>query len=224
MSGFGNTPENKPSGDNDPGDISRSDELPGGIFTGESFPGGGIPGLPPFTPKLKPNWFIGIGAALILLGVFAFLDTVVTTLASIVVIGMLLIFSGVAYLAQSFAHRDVPGSRFWITALTGFLYVFGGILLIQEPETGSLFLTAFLAGCFMASGVMRGLWALGHRHVANWWTMILSAAVALFTGVFIFVTLPWSGLWLIGTFIAIELIFGGISAMAFGISLKRDGR
>jgi len=71
---------------------------------------------------------------------------------------------------------------------------------------------------------MRGLWAAGHRHVANWWTMVLSAVVALLTGIFIFVTLPWSGLWLIGTFIAIELIFGGISALSFGLSLKRNGR
>jgi len=77
---------------------------------------GNIPGLPPIDPQLKPNWFIGIGIVLIVLGAFAFLDTVVTTLASIVVIGMLLIFSGVAYLAQSFAHRDVPGSRFWRVA------------------------------------------------------------------------------------------------------------
>ncbi|MFC0501500.1 HdeD family acid-resistance protein [Asaia krungthepensis] len=185
---------------------------------------GNIPGLPPINPQLKPNWFIGIGVVLIVLGVLAFLDTVVTTLASIVIIGMLLIFSGVAYLAQSFAHRDVPGSRFWITALMGFLYILGGILLIQEPETGSVFLTAFLAGCLMASGVMRGLWAAGHRHVANWWTMVLSAVVALLTGIFIFVTLPWSGLWLIGTFIAIELIFGGISALSFGLALKRNER
>lgn len=183
-----------------------------------------IPGLPPLDPKLKPNWFIGIGIALVVLGVLSFLDTVVTTLASVVVMGVLLIFSGIAYLAQSFAHRDVPGSRFWITALTGFLYALGGILLIQEPATGSLFLTAFLAGCLMASGLMRGIWAVGNRQVANWWTMILSAAVALLTGFVIFMTLPWSGLWLIGTFIAIELIFGGISALAFGMALKRNER
>lgn len=185
---------------------------------------GDFPGLPPINPKLKPNWFIGIGVVLLILGGIAFVDTVVTTLASIIVIGFLLIFSGVAYLAQSFAHRDVEGSRFWITALMGFLYVLGGILLIQEPATGSVFLTAFLAGCLMASGVMRALWAAGHRYVANWWTLILSAVVALLTGVLIFVTLPWSGLWLIGTFIAIELIFGGISALSFGLSLRNVGK
>ncbi|WP_438381120.1 HdeD family acid-resistance protein [Asaia sp. BMEF1] len=185
---------------------------------------GDFSGLPPINPQLKPNWFIGMGVVLLVLGGIAFVDTVVTTLASIMVIGFLLIFSGVAYLAQSFAHRAVEGSRFWITALMGFLYVLGGILLIQEPATGSMFITAFLAGCLMASGIMRGLWAAGHRYVANWWTLLLSAVVALLTGVLIFVTLPWSGLWLIGTFIAIELIFGGISALAFGLSLKKAGK
>ncbi|GAB6855665.1 HdeD family acid-resistance protein [Asaia astilbis] len=185
---------------------------------------GDFPGLPPINPQLKPNWFIGLGVVLIVLGGIAFVDTVVTTLASVVVIGALLILTGIAYLIQSFAHRTVAGSRFWITALMGFLYALGGILLIQEPETGSLFITAFLAGCLMASGLMRGFWAAGHRYVANWWTLVLSAAVALLTGVLIFVTLPWSGLWLIGTLIAVELVFGGVSALAFGLSLKKAGR
>lgn len=183
-----------------------------------------LPGMPPLSPRLKPNWFIGIGIVLITLGAVALVDAIVATLASVVVLGMLLIFSGIAYLGQSFAHRDVPGSRFWITALMGFLYALSGILLIQEPITGSFFLTAFMAGCLMASGVMRGIWAAGNRHVANWWMLVLSAVVSLLTGIFIFVTLPWSGLWLIGTFIGIELIFGGVSAIAFGNALKRDGR
>ncbi|GBQ12382.1 HdeD family acid-resistance protein [Swaminathania salitolerans] len=184
----------------------------------------GFPNLSSMPSGLKPNWFIGIGAVLVLLGIFAFFDAVLTTLASVVFIGFLLIMTGIAYFAQAFAHRSVPGARFWIMALMGFCYVLGGFLLIQEPATGSLFLTAFLAGSLIASGIMRALWAFGQRDTPNWWTLVLSAVVALLTGIFIFVTLPWSGLWLIGTFIAIELIFGGMSVFSFGLALKNKGK
>ncbi|WP_367160857.1 HdeD family acid-resistance protein [Kozakia baliensis] len=189
---------------------------------------GGFPNFnsldPRRNPGLKPSWFIGVGAFFVALGVLAFLDTVLTTLASMVVIGVLLFMAGVAQLAQSFAHRGVPTSTQWLSALIGVLYILGGLLLIDEPVTGSIFLTAFLAGCLIFTGVARFVWAAGHRTIGNWWGFLLSGVVALLTGILVYATLPWSGLWLIGTFIAIELIIGGVSAIMFGVSLNKAER
>lgn len=177
--------------------------------------------FPPTRPGLRPNWLIGVGAVLMALGVLALLDAASATLASMIVFGVLLILSGVALLMQSFAHRAIPGSRFWVTALMGVAYILCGFLFVKEPETGSVFITAAVAGCLIASGIMRCFWAAGHRHVPNWWTLVVSAVVALLTGILVYITLPWSGLWLIGTFIGIEMLIAGASAVAFGLSLKR---
>lgn len=181
----------------------------------------GAPTLASLKPPMKAPWFIGIGAILVVLGVLAFLDTIMTTFASVVVIGFLLIMSGVVHLVQSYSHRAVEGSGFWMTALIGAFYMLAGFLLIREPVAGSIVLTALIAGCLIAVGVMRCIWASGHRHIAHWWAFVLSAVVALVTGVLLYMTMPWSGLWFIGTLVAIELLIGGISAIMFGLSLNR---
>jgi uncharacterized membrane protein HdeD (DUF308 family) len=39
-------------------------------------------------------------------------------------------------------------------------------------------------------------------------------------GLALYLTLPWSGLWLIGTFVAVELIVSGVSWVQFGLALR----
>jgi len=187
------------------------------------FPSGQFSPGRPGVPGLKPEWFIGLGAVFLVLGVLAFVDAVLTTLVSVVFLGIVLIIAGCVQLGQSFAHREVPLARWWLPAVTGALYVLGGAVLIREPVTGSVFLTAFLAGCLIFSGVTRAVWAAGHRSLNNWWGVVLSGVVTLLVGILVYVTLPWSGVWLIGTFIGIELVIGGVSAIAFGVAL-RNGR
>jgi uncharacterized membrane protein HdeD (DUF308 family) len=37
----------------------------------------------------------------------------------------------------------------------------------------------------------------------------------------LYLMLPWSGLWVVGTLIAVELIFHGVSLVQFGLALRR---
>lgn len=180
------------------------------------FPGGGP------MPSLRPETFIAIGVVLVVLGVLAWIDAVMATLASVVVLGVLLVVAGIAQLAQVFAHRRVAVQNQWLAALGGLLYILGGLLMIEEPATGSVFLTAFLAGCLIFAGIARAVWISGHRTVGNWWSILLSAIITLLVGILIWATLPWSGLFLIGTLIAIELIIAGVSAVMFGLALRKQ--
>ncbi|KXV22545.1 HdeD family acid-resistance protein [Gluconobacter japonicus] len=169
---------------------------------------------------LKPGWFIGVGAVLVVLGLLAAFDAVATTLASMVLLGVLLIIGGVAQVVQSFAHRGLPLPNQWLSGLVGGLYILGGLLLIEEPATGSVFITAILAGCLIFAGISRAFWAAGHRTAGGWSLLAVSGIFTLLIGILLYMTLPWSGLWLIGTLIAIELLMAGISAILFGVSLR----
>ena len=177
-------------------------------------------------PAPRAGWFIALGIVSVLLGVLAWADVIVTTLASTVLIGLLLIAAGIVQLVHAAAHRGGDGplhrrTGTWLPALIGVLYVLGGVSIIREPLTGSLLLTAFLAGCLIFAGLARAVWAGGHRQLAGWWSLLLSGLVALAVGILIYVSLPWSGLWLLGTVVAVELIVGGIAALGFGLSLRR---
>ncbi|GBQ89127.1 HdeD family acid-resistance protein [Gluconobacter albidus] len=171
---------------------------------------------------LKPGWFIGFGAFLIVLGILAALDTIATTLASMVILGALMIVGGVAQIMQSFAHRGLPVPNQWLSGLIGGLYILGGILLIEEPATGSIFITAILAGCLIFAGLARTFWAGGHRNNRSWIMLAFSGLITLLVGILLYMTLPWSGLWLIGMFIAVELLMAGFSTALFGLSLRNN--
>ena len=174
----------------------------------------------------RAGWFIALGIVFVLLGVLAWADVVVTTLASTVLIGLVLICAGIVQFVHAAAHHggDSLGLRrtgVWLPALIGVLYVLGGVSIIREPVTGSVLLTAFLAGCLIFAGLARAIWAGGHRQRPGWWSLLLSGLVALVVGILVYVSLPWSGLWLLGTVVAVELVVGGVAALAFGLSLRR---
>lgn len=61
-----------------------------------------------------------------------------------------------------------------------------------------------------------------HRHMAGWGLMIFGGIISLIVGVMLYLMLPWSGLWVVGTLIAVELIFHGVSWIQFGLVLRRS--
>ena len=178
------------------------------------FPSGGL-------ASPRSGWFIALGILFILLGVLAWVDVVATTLASTVVIGLMLMVAGVVQVAHAVAHRGITAFAAVASGLIGVLYVLGGVAIIEEPIAGSVLLTAILAFCLVFAGVARIAWAVGHRRLGGWWGLLLSGLVALVVGILVYLSLPWSGLWLLGTLVAIELVIGGVSALMFGLSLRR---
>ncbi len=169
----------------------------------------------------RPGWLIGLGVLSIVLGVLAWVDVVAATLASTVLIGLLLIVAGVVQVAHAAAHRGGALAGFLLPAVIGLCYALGGIAIINEPVVGSVVLTAFLAACLVFAGVARVAWAANHRRLGGWWVLLLSGLVALVIGLALYLTLPWSGLWVLGTLVAVELIAGGAAAVSFGLSLRR---
>ena len=169
----------------------------------------------------RSGWFIALGILFILLGILAWVDVGVATLASTILVGLMLVVAGAVQIAHALAHRQTGRSGAWLSGLVGILYVLGGGTIIEEPVAGSVLLTAFLAGCLIVAGIARVAWAAGHRRLGGWWGLLLSGIVALLVGILIYLSLPWSGLWVLGTLVAIELIVGGVSALMFGLALRR---
>ncbi|GBR02143.1 HdeD family acid-resistance protein [Gluconacetobacter sp. 1b LMG 1731] len=171
----------------------------------------------PFTQRWQ--LFVLLGLLSVALGIVAWIDAISVTLASTVIIGIVLVIAGGAQLFHAFAVRDWGG--FMLSLLGGALYVAGGISLMYEPVTGSIVLTLFIAACLIVSGTMRMLIAARHRELNGWWIILGAGLISLLVGVCLYMTLPWSGLWLIGTFIAVELIAAGVGWVQFGLALRQ---
>jgi uncharacterized membrane protein HdeD (DUF308 family) len=115
--------------------------------------------------------------------------------------------------------RDWGG--FSLHVLVGILYVIGGFLLMNDPLPGALILTIFVAAALVIGGVLRVAIAVQHRHMPGWGLLLFGGIISIVVGVLLYLTLPWSGLWVVGTLIAVELIFHGISWIQFGLALRR---
>ncbi|WP_231118970.1 HdeD family acid-resistance protein [Oecophyllibacter saccharovorans] len=183
----------------------------------EIIPGVGV--LP--TPAMKPGYFIAAGIIMVLLGILAWICAFQVSLASTIVLGVLLIAGGVMQLVQVFGHGPTAGMPRWLAALTGVLIIISGALLCLEPVQGAMLLTAFIAAMLIIGGLMRIYWAFQLRHIPGWWVGLLSGGVTLLVGVLLYATLPWAGLLFIGTLIAVELIMAGVSATYFGFTLRK---
>jgi uncharacterized membrane protein HdeD (DUF308 family) len=177
------------------------------------------PGLGRRAIASRWGWFVALGIALIAIGVLAAFEVVAVTLVSTIFIGAALLVGGVIQIVHAFATRD--WSHFLLNLLIGALWVAGGVLIMAEPIGGSIVLTILVAASLVVGGIMRIVIALQHREMPGWWLLVLGGIVSLAVGVVLYLTLPLSALWVLGTLIAVELIFNGAGWLQFGLDLRR---
>ena len=167
----------------------------------------------------KWGWFVALGVVLILAGIFALGDVVVFTLISVIFIGAMMLVSGIFQIVHAFMTKAWSG--FALNLAMGLLYVVGGFLIMDEPVQGSVILTFVLLVALLVGGIMRIVVALRHRELTGWWMMVLGGILSVFLAVVLYASLPWSGLWVLGTVIAVELLVQGVTWLRFGFSLRR---
>jgi len=166
----------------------------------------------------KWGWFVALGVGMILAGGFAFGDTVLVTLVSVIFIGAMMVVAGAFQILHAFAIKQ--WGAFLFALLCGALYIAGGLLIMREPVQGSIVITIFLLAVLSVSGILRIAMALRHREIKGWWLLLLTGLVSVGLAVLLYVSLPWSSLWLLGTIIAIELVFQGVAWIRLGFALR----
>src|SRR4030095_16362215 len=154
----------------------------------------------------------------IVLGLVALGSAWIATLASVVVFGWLMIFGGAAEAVTAFWAKEWSG--LFLHLLVGFLYLVGGFLIIGNPVASAAGLTILLAALFLTRGLFRLMAARVLRY-PTWIWSVLDGVVTLILGVMIWSQWPASALWVIGTFLGIDLIFRGWAWVMFGFGAKQ---
>ena len=167
----------------------------------------------------KWGWFVALGVVLLLLGVLALGDVVVVTLIGPIFIGAMLLVGGVFQVVHAFMVKTWSG--FLLSMLGGIVYAVGGLLIMNEPVQGALVITLFLIVALMIGGILRIVVAVRHREMNGWWLMALSGLISVLIGFLLYASFPWSGLWVLGTLIGVELIVQGATWLMFGMALRR---
>lgn len=171
-------------------------------------------------PELKRNWvwLLALGVLFIALGTIALSMVVGVTLASMLFLGVLLIIAGLSQILDVFKSKHWRGAV--SHALIAVLYIAGGGLIIYDPLLASSLITAALAGVLIVIGVIRLSMAIALREVKGWGWLFLAGLAAIVLGVLILMQWPYSGLWFIGLFVAIELIIAGWTYVFLAFSIR----
>ena len=165
--------------------------------------------LPSAPHHHRPVWFLVLGIIYIVAGVLAVASPLVVTLFSVYFFGVLLMVAGFAALIHAFSVRGWEG--FAVQLLAGILAAMMGFLLIADAASGAAVITLILAFYFLVSGLFRFGFAISHPalHHRSW--LLFSGTISVLLGILIAIHWPSSALWVIGTFIGIDLIFYGFS-------------
>ena len=166
----------------------------------------------------RHSWlFLALGLVSIVVGILAIGAPHVWTEKFVVVIGVLLLITGVTEVIHAVMVRRVPG--FAMHLLAAALYLFVGVFVLEAPDRAAVVLTLVLAASFFVGGGLRIIFSLVERFPA-WTWVLLNGLVDLVLGVLIWRGWPESSLWVIGLFVGIDLLFHGWSWVILALTAR----
>jgi uncharacterized membrane protein HdeD (DUF308 family) len=164
------------------------------------------------------GWMLALGILFIVLGTIGLGMSFALTVASVLFFGVLLLIGGGAQFVEAFQHKGWK-STVW-NILIALLYIVAGLMAISDPVGASIALTLVIAAALVTIGIFRIIMAFQLKPARGWWWPLVAGIASLVLGGLIFAEWPVTGLWVIGLFVAIEMIFHGWSYVTIAIAAK----
>jgi uncharacterized membrane protein HdeD (DUF308 family) len=163
------------------------------------------------------QWFLVEGIILLGLGLAAILLPLIATIAVEIMVGWLLLMSGIVGMIATFRMRQAPG--FGWAVLSAILAIAAGLVLLRWPLGGALSLTLILTVFFVIEGVASIFYSFEHKRELSgrWSFMLMSGVLDLILGGFIVIGLPGTAAWAIGLLLGINMVFGGWAIISMAL-------
>ena len=157
--------------------------------------------------KRHSFWYILQSVLMILAGIMALVFPIISSVAIVIFLGWLLIFSGILQAFSLIDARHVP--HFWLQLVSVVLSVLVGILFLRNPGAGLLTLTLLLIVFFMVEGISKIIFSLTIRPFPNWGWVFASGVIGILLAFYLWANTPVTAIWLLGVLLGIELISEG---------------
>ncbi len=168
--------------------------------------------------RQNPRFLLGLGIGLIVLGLAAVAVPLVAQLIFVTVLGVILILVGAGKLWHGL-QQPRGGASVWGLAVSA-AYLVAGLLMLFYPWSGILALTILLAAFLVVKGVLKTAAAWHQRPRPPWGWTLASGLLSVLLGLLIWLGLPGTALWAIGLLLGVDLIFSGLTMIAFYRSLR----
>jgi uncharacterized membrane protein HdeD (DUF308 family) len=169
--------------------------------------------------RAKWGWIVALGVVYLVTGFIALGSVVMATVASVLIVGVMMIIAGVAEVFSAFQMKGWGKFFFW--ALLGVLYIVAGFVTFENPLLAAAVLTLILGASLLASGAMRIFLAFSMKRETPWIWVLLSGVITLLLGLLILAHWPVSSLYILGVFLGIDLIMAGAAWVGLGFGMRR---
>ena len=159
------------------------------------------------TIRKRSLLFLIQSGVMVLAGFLALIFPAFMSTGLLVLLGWLLILSGVVQLVSLIGATQVP--YFWLQLITLALEMLVGYLLVTRPEAGLVAVTFLMLVLFLVVGIARVVFALMIRPMQDWLWVLASGLVAIVCALVLFGSLPQAATWLLGFLLGVELIAVG---------------
>jgi uncharacterized membrane protein HdeD (DUF308 family) len=163
------------------------------------------------------GWLMTLGILMLILGTIALIIMPAATIGTVLVLGWLLVVSGIIEAVHAFRVRRWGG--IFLHLVGGILGVLVGLLVVTHPVAGALAWTLLFSSFFTVIGLFRLIAALRLRF-PNWGWAVFDGSITLLLGILLWVQWPWSGLWFLGFAVGFSLLLRGWSYVMFAIALR----
>ncbi|MCX5922742.1 MAG: HdeD family acid-resistance protein [Candidatus Dependentiae bacterium] len=169
--------------------------------------------------QLKKNWawYFALGVTLNIIGTLAIIFAFVSTIFSVIYLGTSLVILGFFEGIQSVKLHQL--SRFFLHLMLSILCITVGLYVIFYPAANAISLTLLLAIFFIISGILKIVFPLATKVPHAGW-LALNGAFTLLLGILIFQQWPESGLWVLGMFVGIDMLFTGWNWIILSLAAK----
>lgn len=157
--------------------------------------------------KRHSLWYMIQGILMMITGVVALVFPLVSSMAVVLLLGWLLIISGILQAISLIGATNVP--HFWLQLVSVVLSIVIGLLFLNNPGGGLEALTLLLVVFFIVGGMARIVFALTIRPLADWGWVLASGIVGVLLGIYLFASLPLAAAWLLGLLFGIQLLSEG---------------
>jgi len=165
----------------------------------------------------KWGWILLLGIVLICLGMVALLMTPVATVAAVLVLGWLMVASGVIEIVHAF--RVYRWGGMLLHVMGGIVGILIGLLIVTNPVAGALAWTLLFASFFSVMGIFHIVAALRLKF-ANWGWAVFDGVITLGLGILVWAHWPWSGLWFLGISLGVALVLRGWSYVMLALAVR----
>jgi uncharacterized membrane protein HdeD (DUF308 family) len=162
---------------------------------------------------------IGMAVLMIVVGLLAIFNPFAAGLGISMVLGWLIVISGITHVIYAFAAGGV-GGFLWRT-LVGIVYIIGGFYLVINPPLALASLTLVVSILLIAEAVAQFIAFFQLREMSGAGWILFDGIMTLLMGILILYSYPGSSEWVIGTIFGVNMLFSGVTRLMYSITARK---